>query len=320
MIPDARARAAPAGATAAQRDAAGAAADAAAAAPAAGRAAHTASAPAWRQAATYVQRHLDAPLSLQHLAAVASSSPFHLHRAFTRHAGIPLLTYVTLLRLKRASMQLAFARRRSVLRVALDAGYANPESFSRAFRRVLGQPPSAFRRQPDWSRWRARFAFLSPLEPCPMDVRIVDFPETRVACIEHRGSPDTVYDTTRRFIGWRQRNGAPPDRHSTYGVHHDDHRTTAPEDYRLDLCIDFTRPIAPNPEGVVEKVIPGGRCAVLRYVGSREYIPAVDELYLQWLPASGEVLRDYPVFFHYVNLGPDVPDHEMVTDIYLPIR
>ena len=30
---------------------------------------------------------------------------------------------------------------------------------------------------------------------------------------------------------------------------------------------------------------------------------------------------DFPeTFFHYVNVGPSVKEHEMVTDVYLPLR
>jgi len=43
-------------------------------------------------------------------------------------------------------------------------------------------------------------------------------------------------------------------------------------------------------------------------------------LYGVWLPASGEELRDFPCFFHYVNLFPYVAEHELVTDIYLPLK
>lgn len=43
-------------------------------------------------------------------------------------------------------------------------------------------------------------------------------------------------------------------------------------------------------------------------------------LYREWLPRSGEQLRDYPVFFHYVNVGPDVKEQEMITDVYLPLK
>ena len=71
---------------------------------------------------------------------------------------------------------------------------------------------------------------------------------------------------------------------------------------------------------MVSKIIPGGRCALARHLGSREHVTAAEYLYRVWLPASGEALRDFPIFFHYVNVGPDVQEHEMITDVYLPLR
>ena len=88
----------------------------------------------------------------------------------------------------------------------------------------------------------------------------------------------------------------------------------------MDICVAYPGEVAPNPQGVVGRTIPGGRCARVRYIGSREYIPVVEPLFTDWLPNSGEQRRDYPLFFHYVNVGPDVADHEMITDVYLPLR
>jgi len=48
--------------------------------------------------------------------------------------------------------------------------------------------------------------------------------------------------------------------------------------------------------------------------------PAVTRQTSHVRPASGEALRDLPSVFHYVNVGPDVPEHEMITDVYLPLR
>jgi hypothetical protein len=42
-------------------------------------------------------------------------------------------------------------------------------------------------------------------------------------------------------------------------------------------------------------------------------------LYRDWLPASGEELRDFPLYFHYLNLVHEVAVHELLTDIYLPL-
>lgn len=153
-----------------------------------------------------------------------------------------------------------------------------------------------------------------------MDVRIVHFPETRVAAIEHRGPPELEHDTARELVAWRIAHRLPPERHATYGIHYTDPAVTPPAEHRVDFCVAFDGDIAPNPQGVVHKTIPGGRCAVLRHHGSRERVSAAAYLYEVWLPASGAAVRDFPVFFHYVNVGPQVREEEMITDVYLPLR
>ena len=153
-----------------------------------------------------------------------------------------------------------------------------------------------------------------------MDVKIVNFPETQIAALEHHGPEHQVYQTTRKFIQWRQANGLRPDQGATYGLHYSDPTSTLPEDYRFDIAVSVETVVKENPQGVVSKTIPAGRCAVVRHHGSREYIPAADSLYREWLPQSGEEVRDFPFFFHYVNIGPDIRDSEMITDLYLPIK
>ncbi len=39
-----------------------------------------------------------------------------------------------------------------------------------------------------------------------MDVQIVDFPETKVAVLEHHGSPHLEPETVRKLIEWRLAN------------------------------------------------------------------------------------------------------------------
>ena len=149
-----------------------------------------------------------------------------------------------------------------------------------------------------------------------MEVRIVDFPETPVAVLEHRGPPELEHETARRLIEWRIAHRVAPDRHRTYGVHYDNPDVRP---YRMDLCVSFDGPVASNPQGVVSKRLPACRCAVARYVGSRDHIPLVRALVEDWLPKSGETRGDFPLIFHYVNVGPSVQPHEMITDVYLPL-
>ena len=152
-----------------------------------------------------------------------------------------------------------------------------------------------------------------------MEVRIVEFPETRVAAVEHRGPPMLEHETAARLIAWRIANRLAPGEHASYGVHYTDPSAVAPEDHRVDFCVAYAPEVEPNPQGVVSRTIPAGRCAVARHHGSREKVTAAAYLYHVWLPTSGEALGEFPVFFHYVNVGPGVREEEMITDVYLPL-
>lgn len=268
----------------------------------------------------YIEAHLDEDLSVNALSAVANFSPHHFHRQFSAYTGIGLGRFVQMARLRRSSMQLVFNPRASISDIAYDAGYANAESFARAFKKESGQSPTSFRKQPAWASWQFKPVPTIRPEYTYMQVDIIDFPETLVAALEHRGPEHLTYVTTRKFIEWRQANDLRPGTGNTYGVHYTDPATTPPDDYRLDICLSVTAPVLPNPQGVVTKTIPAGRCARVRHVGSRHDVHPADWLYRKWLPQSGEQLRDYPIFFHYVNVGPEVQEHEMITDVYLPLK
>lgn len=152
-----------------------------------------------------------------------------------------------------------------------------------------------------------------------MEVQIIEFAETPVAAVEHRGPPELEYETSKRLIQWRMRNGVPPQSARTFGVHYTNPFTTSPDQHRVDFCVSFSGEVVPNEEGVVAKVIPRLRCAVARHLGSRRLIAAAAYLGEKWLPQSGETLGSFPIFFHYVNVGPTVKEQEMITDVYLPL-
>jgi AraC family transcriptional regulator len=157
-------------------------------------------------------------------------------------------------------------------------------------------------------------------EYVPERVAVVEFPATRVATLEHRGDPRRLGASIRQFIAWRREAGLPPRRSATFNIVYDDERVPADE-FRFDLCAATNAEIADNRYGVVAKTIPGGRCALLRHYGSDDTLPAtVAYLCGEWLPGSGEEPRDFPLFFERVELFPDVPEHEAVTDVYLPLK
>ncbi|PWC34262.1 AraC family transcriptional regulator [Azospirillum sp. TSO35-2] len=279
----------------------------------------------------HIDGHLDDDLDLDRLSGVAAFSKHHFHRRFAALFGITVHRYVQLMRLKRASYRLAF-RDSPVLEIALDCGYEGPEAFARAFRRHLGQSPSGFRQRPRWTSWQdalqplARIRTTHMPTDVPADaVTIVTVPATRVAVLEHRGDPATIGDSLRRFIAWRKAAGLPPRLSATFNLFHDDPATTPPNAFRLGLGAAIGEDADPARLGLAEAglvvaVIPAGRCARLRHTGTQEGLArAADQLCRVWFPQSGETRRDFPLYAQRIAFFPDVPEHEAITDLFLPL-
>ena len=273
----------------------------------------------------HIDAHLDEPLDMARLSAVAAFSPFHFQRQFAALFGLSVGAYVRALRLKRAGSRLTYRPGETVTAIALDAGYEGNEAFARALRKWLSQSPSALRSAPDWEAWQAAIAPLIQLRRQHMtqtftldQVQIVDFPATPVVILPHRDHPARIGDSIRKLIAWRRAAGLSPDRAATFNIFHDDPDDVLPADYRLDLAVATTR--EPG-KGMVRGEIPGGRCAVLRQVGSPDDLRAAFTfLYGDWWPQSGEEARDAPPFARRLSFFPEVPEHEAVTEVYLPLR
>ena len=162
---------------------------------------------------------------------------------------------------------------------------------------------------------------MTMTEKSEHDVEVKDFPATLIAAMEHRGSPHQLGNTIRQFITWRKANQLPPSKSKTFNLIYDDPAITAPENFRFDIACSIEHPITSNDFNVVNKEIPAGKCAFVRHIGSDDTIGlVVDFLYSTWLPNSAYQLRDFPVFFERVSFFPEVPECEMITDVFLPIR
>lgn len=270
----------------------------------------------------YIDRHLDDTLDLDRLSQIAAFSKFHFHRQFAATFEMSVHRYVQLARLKRASHQLA-DKAQTVTDTAMDAGYEAPDAFARAFRQRVGQSPSAFRTSPDWTSWLSAFGPLELARSKLMqitfdtaDVTIHDVPETPVAVIEHRGDRATFAETRQRFIDARTTAGLSPETSPIYMVFRSEREPADPADYSVDLCFPTDDP------AVATGAIPAGRCAVLRYPGNTQNLePAAQFLYHDWLPASGEEARDFPIYSRRrLAPIPDVSAYEMVLELFLPLK
>jgi AraC family transcriptional regulator len=270
----------------------------------------------------HIQRHLDDSLDLNELAGVAAFSPYHFHRVFRGMVGESVGGHVRRLRLERAAMELKTGDR-PVIQIALDAGYASHEAFTRAFRSSFGVAPSGFREKhaPEIlaSVDPNVFQPTEPEDPA-MKVELRQMKPLRVAFLRHIGPYDQCGDAWDRLMTWAGSDGLVGAGTQFIGMCWDDPEITPPEKVRYDACVTIDRDIRPaGALGVQE--IAGGPYAMTTHIGPyEEFAKTYVKLIGQWAPRSGRELRPLPCLEFYLNSPENTDPEDLVTDIYLPLE
>lgn len=252
----------------------------------------------------YVETHLDHPVTLTAMARDLGVSRFHLARSFAVVTGQAPIRYLWRRRLSRAALALTAGA--PVTEAALDALYASPEAFSRAFRAEFGLTPRALKQRGGLDG----LALTQPLEFEKTMTLIFDAPRIETFPTRHLAGPVRRYSMqTRAAIpaqwvaynteGERAPSLSPED---YYGLAFGFSEATGEFDY---LCGQEVAADVPLPEGFARVATPAGRWA--RFV-TRGHVSTMQsawgEVYNHWmgqpgcLPRKGPSVEYYPPAFN----------------------
>ena len=92
----------------------------------------------------FIQQNPKDNLSLQSIAENAGFSLTYFDAIFKQHTGYSPVEYSRVYKLTRSALELRRTQK-TVLDIALDYGYASPESFTRAFKNFYSLTPSEYR-------------------------------------------------------------------------------------------------------------------------------------------------------------------------------
>ena len=262
----------------------------------------------------HIDQHLDQPLDLEALAAVANFSAFHFHRLFRAWTGETLGDYLRRRRVEIGALRLVTQPGSTVLEVALAVGFGSGEAFARAFRQRFGATPSAWREQRnsghadrnlDQASSDVDSDHGSPATPVIEDstmtthVSLLDMPATPIAYFRHVGPYGRPVERfwMERMAPWMEQNKLFG--RVRYDIAHDDPSITEPAKCRYDACL-VAEPKEVLSGQPLRTTLPGGRYACTRFEGTVDQVDAAWQRLLSgWLPTSGLQLDARPLLEHY---------------------
>ncbi|NLR98806.1 AraC family transcriptional regulator [Rhizobium sp. P38BS-XIX] len=246
-----------------------------------------------------------APHSVDSLAAIAHFSPYHFHRLYRAMTGESVAATIRRMRLAQAANQLA-AGPTSVTEAALEAGYDSSQSFARAFRGLTGMTPTAFQMKQQ--------AITADLP----SVAIIERPPVRIFGLQHEGPAQTIPHSFRRLSQCLTDRGLVWHDLSRIGVGSGDPEEGEAFRYFAGVVLTDGCDAA---EELDTYDLAGGLYARYRLMGPYALIsPTFQTLFAGWLPQSGFEPDDRPVIEVYLNHPAKVMEHEIATDLLIPLR
>ena len=93
----------------------------------------------------FVENRLQGELNLEDLMKETGFSLAHLREVFAKKTGQSLAKYILSRKIANAAFDLLHYDE-AIIQVAMNYGFTNPDTFTRAFHRIIGCNPSEFRK------------------------------------------------------------------------------------------------------------------------------------------------------------------------------
>ncbi|HPO03460.1 MAG: response regulator [Spirochaetales bacterium] len=96
------------------------------------------------KACTIINDNLSRDISLEEISRRVEISPFYFSKLFKEETGENFIEYVTMARVQKAK-DLLRDHSRSIKEISADSGYADPNYFSKLFKKIVGLTPTEYR-------------------------------------------------------------------------------------------------------------------------------------------------------------------------------
>jgi AraC family transcriptional regulator len=268
----------------------------------------------------YIDSYRDSNLNLEILSKIAHISKFHFHRVFKEYMGVSLGQYIMLKRLESGMWKLIYSEKKT-LEIALDSGYEDHASFTRAFNKEMGCSPREFKE--NFNNYR-KLTLHRMQKEAPMFASYKEVSKIEVYYIRKKGSYFlSAISAWDEIITDLANNNITANRETFYGIAQDDPNlmNIKKEELRYDVCIEVSTAVSKKEASLVatKGEISGGRFAVFRHKGPLERLSdSYHYLYGKWIFDNDVTLRDVRPFIKYINPFADVNERE--AEIYLPVH
>lgn len=273
----------------------------------------------------YIEKMYREGIKIEDIEDVSFYSYRNINRIFFALHRESIGQYVKRRKLEKAAEYLKFSNEK-VSEVALEIGYSDIAAFSKAFKKQFNCSPTSFRDSCELKRYITQKTIfpLDKNQGCPLNFEIEEIHDFEVLYLTYQGSYENIKGlnkTWMELIQYASEHNLIHDDTIILGEILDDNEITETTHCRYNAAIVLERPLDFSPKGLFKsKRIEKQKYAKFIHKGSHETcVETYNKIYAHWVSNVELEFEDKPTLEFYLNDRDEVPEEDLLTEIYIPI-
>ncbi|RKE80887.1 AraC family transcriptional regulator [Chryseobacterium sp. AG363] len=261
----------------------------------------------------FMEKNYDQPVSVKELEDISHYSYRNIQRIFKYSCGETIGAFQQRLKVENAYKRILYTQE-NLTSIAIEVGFANIASFSKAFKQHFGISPKAAKQSKE--QLLCGDAIIPVISEVLLEPEIVYLKPVQV----YYQSMNTYYNNEEIEVLWEKfkENDFPDSGIEYFGVIADEPLIKTEINCRYDACSS----VQSGNKKLPSKMIFGGKYARFTHHGSYETIDdTYTKIYSRWIFNSGLEFSHTPIIEKYENHAENEDDQEkQLTYILLPLK
>ncbi|WP_353777865.1 GyrI-like domain-containing protein [Winogradskyella sp. 3972H.M.0a.05] len=280
----------------------------------------------YKKLLSYIDENFKEDINIEKVEAICHYSYRNINRIFEAIHNETIGKYIKRLRLEKAAQYLKYTYA-DVSDIAYDVGFEDRAAFSKAFKNKYKVSPSAFRNNNEAIRETLQQSMLpdDDTERETLQYEIEYLPDFEYLFLEYRGDYEdeaavnkameslATYGITKQLVS----------KESIFMTEFlDDNEISDTLNFRYNLALILEQPLTFKPEGFFRtRSHKRQKYAKFMYKGTFEKgVEFYKSIYAFWILDVALELVDLPTLEFYPNHHENLPEDELITEIYIPVR
>ncbi len=271
----------------------------------------------------FINENFKEVINIEKIEEISHYSYRNINRIFQSLQHETIGKHIKRIRLEKAAEYLKYSNEQ-VSDIALNVGFSDLASFSKAFKKRFNCSPISFRKTADIKKKKHK-QVIDKIAQTTILFSTETLPEFEILYLEHKGKYDdikAIEKTWNTLIKYCEKKQLISDESIFFSETLDDNEITEDFQCRTNVAMILNKSLNFVPEGLFQvKVHKKQKYAKFIHKGATNKLENTYNLiYSSWITTIKLEFSDKPILEFYVNHHEKIIEDNFITEIYIPIQ